>query len=90
MVPNLGDVYIKLTDSKWYVSFTSKHRLNDLTNIPLSLARRRCTIVENKNVKEKCIRELKKIVRTERKHPKSLVEGSIFKGKEITTKNYQK
>ena len=32
----------------------------------------------------------KKIVRTERKHPKSLVEGSIFKGKEITTKNYQK
>ena len=41
------DIYNKPTDSKRYVSFTSNHPRRCLTNIPFSLARRTCTIVEN-------------------------------------------
>ena len=54
------DIYNKSTDSKRYVSFTSNHPRHCLANIPLSLARRISTIVENENVKEKRFKELKK------------------------------
>ena len=53
-----------------------------LTNIPFSLARRTFTIVENENGKEKCFEELKKTL-LEQKSPKSLIEASMLKGKEI-------
>ena len=54
------DIYNKPTDSKRYVPFTSNHPRHCLTNIPFSLARRICTIVENENIKEKRFKELKK------------------------------
>ena len=48
-----------------YVSCTSNHSRHCLTNIPFSLARRICPIVENENVKEKRLKELEKnIART--------------------------
>ena len=50
------------TDSKRYVPFTSNHPRHCLTNIPFSLGRRICTIVENKNVKEKLFKEVEKII----------------------------
>ena len=56
------DIYNKPTDSKQYVPFTSNHPQHCLTNIPISLARRMCTIVENENVNEKSFKELKKIL----------------------------
>ena len=54
------NIYNKLKDSKRYVPFTSNHPWHCLTNIPFSLARRICTIVENENVKEKRFKELEK------------------------------
>ena len=69
------DIYNKPTDSKRYISFTSNHPLHCLTNIPFSLARRICTIVENKNVKEKRFKELKKTL-LEQKYPRLLIEAS--------------
>ena len=53
------DIYNKPTDSKRYVPFTSNHPRHCLTNIPFSLARRICTIVEKENVKKKRFKELK-------------------------------
>ena len=51
-------------------------------NIQLSLARRICTILENENVKEKRCKELKRTL-LEQKYPKSLIEDSILRAKEI-------
>ena len=76
------DIYNKPTDSKRYVPFTSNHIQHCLTDIPFSLARRICTIVENKNIKEKCLKELKKTL-LEQKCPKSVIEASMLRAKEI-------
>ena len=76
------DIYNKPTDAKPYVPFTSNHTRHCLTNMPFSLARRICTIVENENVKEKRFKGLKKTL-LEQKYPRSLIEASILKAKEI-------
>ena len=76
------NIYNKLKDSKRYVPFTSNHPWHCLTNIPFSLARRICTIVENENVKEKRFKELEKTL-LEQKYPKSLIEASILRAKKI-------
>ena len=53
-----------------------------LTNISLSLAIRICTIVENENMKEKRFIDLKKTL-LEQKYPKSLIEASTLRAREI-------
>ena len=53
-------IYKKPTDSKQYVTFTSNHPWQCLTNILLSLARKICTIVEHENVNEKRFKKLEK------------------------------
>ena len=75
-------VWNKSTHSKRYVPFTSSHPRHCLTNIPFSLARRICTIVENENVKVKRFKELKKAL-LEQKYPKSLKEACILRAKEM-------
>ena len=67
------EIYNKPTNSKRYVPFTSNHLQHCLTNILFSLARKICTIVENENKKEKCLKELKKKTLLEQKYPKSLI-----------------
>ena len=52
------DIYQKLGSTR--CPFTSNHPQHSLTNIPFTLAREICTIVENENVKEKCFKELRK------------------------------
>ena len=79
------DIYSKPADSKRYFLFTSNHPRHCLTNIPFSLVRRICTIAENENVKEKCFKELKKTL-LEQKYPKSLIEVSKLRAKEIPLK----
>ena len=74
------DIYNKPTDSKRYVPFTSP--TDCLTNISLSLAIRICTIVENENMKEKRFKDLKKTL-LEQKYPKSLIEASTLRAREI-------
>ena len=76
------DMQNKPKNSKRYIIFTSNHPRHCLTNIPFSLARRICTIVENENVKEKRFKELKKTL-LQQKCPKSLIEASILRAKEI-------
>ena len=77
------DIHSKLT--KRYVPSTSDHLRHCLTNIPFSLARRISTIVENKNVKEKPFKEMKKTL-LEQKYPKSLVEDSTLRAKKYLVK----
>ena len=69
-------------NSKRCVPFTSNHPPHCLINIPFSLARRICTIVENENVKEKRFKELKKTLQ-EQRYPKSLIEARILTAEEI-------
>ena len=76
------DIYNKLTDSKRYDPFTANHPRHCLTNIPFSLARRICTVVENENVNEKRSKELKRKL-PEQKYPKLLIEASILRAKEM-------
>ena len=53
-------IYNKSTHSKRYVPFASNQSRHCLTNIPFSLERRICIIIENENAKEKPFTELKK------------------------------
>ena len=46
------DIYSKPTDSKRYVSLKSNHPKHCLKNIPFSLARRICMIIEKNSLKE--------------------------------------
>ena len=76
------DIYTKKTDSKRYVPFTSNHPKHCLKNIPFSLARRICTIVENEKIKMKRMQELQ--INLEKQHyPKSLIESGIKRALEI-------
>ena len=70
------DIYNKPKNSKRYVPFTLNNPRHCLTNIPFSLARRMCIIVENQDVKEKCFKELKRTL-LEQKYPNSLKEASL-------------
>ena len=76
------DIYNKQTDSRRYVLSTSNHPWHCLTNIPFSLARRICTVVENENVKVKCFKELKRTL-LEQKYPKSLIGASTLRAREM-------
>ena len=76
------EIYNKPTDSKRYFPFISNHPRHCLTNLPLSLASRMGTIVENENVKAKRFKELKKPL-LEQKYPRSLIEANILRAKEI-------
>ena len=87
MINNSGtkiwmNTYNKPKDSKCYVLFTSNHPRHCLKNIPLSLARRICTVVENEYVKEKRFKKPKKNI-ARIKYPKLLIEANILKAKEI-------
>ena len=79
------DIYSKATDSKRYVPFMANYSRHCLTNIPFSLARTTCIIVENENVKEKWFKELKTTL-LEQKYLKSQIEASILRAKEIPLK----
>lgn len=76
------DIYSKAIDSKRYVPFMANYSRHCLTNIPFSLARTTCIIVENENIKEKWFKELKTTL-LEQKCPKSVIEVSMLRAKEI-------
>ena len=54
------DIYGNPTDSKRHVPFTSDNPRHFLRNMPFSIARRICAIVENESVTEQGFKELKK------------------------------
>ena len=54
------DIYRKPTDTQQYLHFKSQHPKTCLKAIPYNLARRICTIVSDKNLREIRLSELRK------------------------------
>ena len=70
------DIYYKTTDTKQYLHFKSSHERHTKVNLPYSLARRICTIITDKDIRELRLKELEKSL-LERGYPKQLImEGT--------------
>ena len=54
----LTDIYHKPTDSKRYVPFNSCHPSHTKRNIPYNLARRVATIISDKSLRDRRLREM--------------------------------
>ena len=81
------NIYSKPANSKRYVSYLSNQPKLCLKNIPFCLARSICVIVENKNVRYMQLKELKKILKTQ-KYPKMVIERGSEKA--LTTPQEQR
>ena len=76
------DLYHKPTDTQRCLPFPSSHPNHYKRNIPFTLARRICTIVENQQQKLKHIHELKSNLK-KYEYPETLIENRIQKAIEI-------
>ena len=65
----LTDIFFKITDKKQYINFSSCHPKHTKVNVPFSLARMICTIVENKTILKQRLSELANIL-LKRQYPK--------------------
>lgn len=72
------DIFHKETDTKQYLNFTSCHPSHTKRSIPYNLARRICTIVSDKNVRDIRLQELT-ISLISRGYPKQLIQSGIQK-----------
>ena len=81
--------YSKPTDAKRYVPFDSCHPKQCLKNIPFSLARRTCMIVEKDIEKEKELNELSKTLLLQ-KYPKDIIQKGIEMALEIPQQDLRK
>ena len=79
----------KATDSKRYLHFTSNHPRSGLRNIPFCLARRICTILEEKNTKLKRQSELKTSLK-QQKYPIALIKNIIKRTFQIPLNDLRK
>ena len=70
------DIYRKPTDSQQYVHFKSCHPPHTKQNIPFNLARRICTIVENKELRNRRLVELQTNL-TKQGYPETLTQNCI-------------
>ena len=77
------EIYSKPTDSKRYVSFKSNHSMHCLKNIPFSLARRICMIVEKDSLKEIKLKEIKTLP-LEQHYPEGTIKAGMKKALKIT------
>ena len=78
----ITNLFQKVTDSHQYVPFNSCHPSLTTRNIPFNLARRICTIVNEKTNIEKHMKELKKTLLTQG-YPPKLIETSFNDAKSI-------
>ena len=76
------DIYFKPTDTRRCLPFHSCHPKHTRNSIPYTLARRICTIVENNELKQKRLKELKEILESQ-KYPNDLIDVGIFKALNI-------
>ena len=76
------DIYCKPTDTQRCLPFSSNHPKHCKNNIPFTLARRICTIVENTEAKMKHLENLKMNL-SKYQHPKQLTEFGINKALSI-------
>ena len=76
------DIHYKPTDSQQYLLFSSNHPRHTKTNIPFNLARRICTIVSNRQTRQKRLQELKEKLIT-RHYPVMLIDNAIQRATSI-------
>ena len=76
------DIYYKPTDTHRCLPFSSNHPKHCKKNIPFTLARRICTIVENTEAKMKHLENLKMNL-SKYQYPKQLTEFGINKALSI-------
>ena len=81
--------YTKPTDSKRYVPFNSCHPKSTLKNIPFSLARRTCMIVEKDQERDNKLEELRKNL-SNLKYPKGVIDNGIMRAKAIPQADLRK
>ena len=78
----ITDLFQKPTDSQHYVPFISSHPSHTKRNIPFNLARRICTIVEERNTRDQRLTELKNTL-VKQGYSIQLVEFGAQKATEI-------
>ena len=78
----LTDIHRKPTDSLNYLHFYSSHPSHIKRNIPYTLSRRICTIVNDQDLKQIRLQEMKTILLS-KKYPVKLVENAISKSLSI-------
>ena len=74
------NIYHKPTDARRYVPFNSCHPKHTLSNIPYSLARRICTIIENEDAKDLELMDLANSLKRQG-YPDSIIKKGIEKAK---------
>ena len=85
----ITDIHYKITDTHQYLHFDSCHPRHTKRMIPYNLARRICTIVSDKDLKEKRLDELRHLL-IDRKYPKKLIEGGISRAIQQEIKELRK
>ena len=80
------DIFYKKTDTRRCVPFNSCHPKQCKNNIPFTLARRICAIVENNDVRKKRLDELQKILYSQ-EYPQNLIQEAIQKVTSIPIEN---
>ena len=83
------DLYHKPTDTQRYVPFNSNHPPHCKRNIPFTLARRICTIVENQEGKIIHLDQLRKNLITQR-YPQDVINKGISKALSIPQNQLRK
>ncbi len=78
----LTDLYSKPTDSHQYLHFKSCHPRHTKQSIPYSQARRLCTIIDDNQIRDKRLEEMKTFF-LQRGYPLPLINDGIAKAKSI-------
>ena len=76
------DLYQKPTDTQRYVPFNSNHPPHCKKNIPFTLARRICTIVENQERKDFHLKKLRENLK-QQQYPDAVIDNGIIKASKI-------
>ena len=76
------DIYYKNTDTHQYLNFKSCHPSHTKRNIPYCLARKICTVIEDKSLREERLDELKNFLILQ-KYPLTLIQNGIDRAKQI-------
>ena len=85
----ITDIYYKSTDTHNHVPFLSKHPKHTLINIPYNLARRLCTIVDERTTLEQRLNQLRDILRHQ-DYPEKIIENGTKKAKSIPQETLRK
>ena len=76
------DIHHKDTDTRRCVPCNSHHPRQTKNNIPFTLARRICTIVEKEDIKKQRLQELVTTLQSQ-KYPKPVIENAISRASQI-------